>query len=46
MKENMTIGEITESVANASTAFEEANTGMKRKYLLWWFVWMEQKLEW
>ena len=35
MKENMTIGEITESVANASTTFEEANTGMKRKYLLW-----------
>lgn len=35
MKENMTIGEITESVANASTDFEKANNATKRKYLLW-----------
>ena len=35
MKDNMTIGEITERVANASTDFEEANNSTKRKYLLW-----------
>ena len=35
MKEEITIQEITESVEKASTDFEEANNGMKRKYLLW-----------
>lgn len=35
MKDNMTIGEITEIVERASTTFEEANNTTKRKYLLW-----------
>lgn len=31
----ITIGEITTKVANASTDFEMSNTDLKRKYLLW-----------
>ena len=35
MKENITIGEITEMVEKSSTDFEEANNAIKRKYLVW-----------
>lgn len=35
MKENITVKEITEKVANSSTEFEETNTDLKRKYLIW-----------
>lgn len=35
MKDNITIGEITNLVENASTEFEEANNAIKRKYLIW-----------
>lgn len=35
MKDNITVKEITETVANASTNFELANTELKRKYLEW-----------
>lgn len=35
MKENITIKEIAEKVGNASTDFEETNTELKRKYLVW-----------
>ena len=35
MKENITIGELTQAVSDASTEFEKNNTELKRKYLLW-----------
>lgn len=35
MKDDITIGEITNIVERASTDFEETNTELKRKYLIW-----------
>lgn len=35
MRDDITIGELTQTVANASTDFEKSNTDLKRKYLIW-----------
>lgn len=35
MSDEKTIGSILEEVSNASTTFENTNTDLKRKYLLW-----------
>lgn len=35
MKDDITIGEITNFIQNTSTDFERTNTDIKRRYLLW-----------